>query len=44
MKNMEKAQKDFQHWKKQRERELMTLRRQVNGCKILQALKACKVA
>lgn len=29
MKTMETSQKGFQQWKKQRERELMTLKRQV---------------
>ena len=30
MKQMENSQKEFQQWRKQRERELMTLRRQVH--------------
>ena len=30
MKHMENSQKEFQQWRKQRERELMTLRRQVH--------------
>lgn len=40
MKHMEKSQKDFQEWKKQRERELMALRRQ--ACPLAIALQnAC---